>query len=168
MNLLIELYIPLIISNIVHMVIVKANYLSVLRKPINTKLFGANKTYRGLLVICILNALLQLGLNSFLYQTWAFADFGLGMVLGLAYILSELPNSFVKRRMGIPAGGKAHQGKLLFMIMDKSDSALGVSLTFVLIKNLAIFEFFKLFFIAFILHTFISVIFVRARLKESF
>lgn len=168
MNLLIELYLPLIISNIVHMVIVKKNYLPFFRKPLNTKLFGQNKTFRGLLVVGALNGVLQLLLNFLLYDAWALSHLYLGIILGLAYILSELPNSFIKRKMGVPPGGSREKGKILFMIMDKSDSALGVSLVFVIIKNLAFTNFFKLFFIAFVLHTAISILSVKVRLKESF
>jgi CDP-diacylglycerol--serine O-phosphatidyltransferase len=150
------------------MIIVKKEILGTLKVSINSKLFGANKTYRGLLVVTIFTAIFQYLVGYMVTGVLLSTNLFLGAILGLTYILCELPNSFIKRKAGIPSGGKSVKNKYLFMIMDKSDSALGVSLIFVLIKQLALIEFFKLFFIAFALHTLISVISVKIKLKESF
>ena len=50
--------IPLIISNILHMIVVKKKWLSILNYPINDGWFGKNKTYLGFFVLPLLNALL--------------------------------------------------------------------------------------------------------------
>lgn len=49
----------------------------------------------------------------------------LNTVLGLGYVLGELPNSFAKRRLGIAPGlqGRGPLG-LLFFIFDQLDSVL--------------------------------------------
>jgi hypothetical protein len=49
-----------------------------------------------------------------------------GALLGLAYVAAELPNSFAKRRLGIPAGGYARRlGGVLQYVVDLSDSVVG-------------------------------------------
>jgi hypothetical protein len=52
----------------------------------------------------------------------------LGLLAGLGFMLGELPNSFVKRQLGITAGQPA-PGRLtrpLFFVIDHIDSTCGV------------------------------------------
>ena len=49
----------------------------------------------------------------------------LGAMLGLGYCAGELPNSFVKRRLGIPAGGSAERLPWLQYAVDQADSVVG-------------------------------------------
>jgi hypothetical protein len=50
----------------------------------------------------------------------------MGGCLGLSYTLGELPNSFLKRRMGIEPGITLPGFKgLLFSLYDQTDSVLG-------------------------------------------
>ena len=53
-----------------------------------------------------------------------------GLALGLAYILFELPNSFVKRRMGVAPGKLPGEKKLWFALADQGDSAVGCVLVY--------------------------------------
>lgn len=55
---------------------------------------------------------------------------GLGLVCGLAFMLAELPNSFIKRQLGIAPGQAPAQPGLraVILIMDRLDSVLGVLL----------------------------------------
>jgi hypothetical protein len=46
----------------------------------------------------------------------------LGGALGLGYCIAELPNSFVKRRLGIPP---AHTSSRFQYLIDQSDSVIG-------------------------------------------
>ena len=49
----------------------------------------------------------------------------LGAVLGLGYCAGELPNSFVKRRLGIPPGGSGRRLRWLQYLIDQTDSVAG-------------------------------------------
>lgn len=52
-----------------------------------------------------------------------------GALQGLAYGIFELPNSFLKRRVGISPGGQ-HTGpwSVLFVVLDQIDSVVGCAL----------------------------------------
>ena len=49
----------------------------------------------------------------------------LGTVLGLGYCAGELPNSFAKRRLGIPPGSSARRLRWLQYTVDQTDSVVG-------------------------------------------
>lgn len=125
------------------MILVKKDYLSVLKIPISEKNFGANKTWRGLLLMPLLVLLGTLVsrlmdqekyLLGFTHDSWWL--FGLG--LGLSYVLFELPNSYLKRRMGIAPGKQATSYRPLFIFLDHFDSSLGVGLFYYFIMRIPI------------------------------
>jgi CDP-diglyceride synthetase len=146
----------IILAAIAHMVIVKARVMEALNTPLDggrmfrqKRVFGDNKTWRGVVVMIVASAMIG-ALQGFCFGHWAhqsevaLLDFaalarrvttcsgaigysiGYGLVaglLGLGYALGELPNSFVKRRLGIGPGQKA--GGLvgvLFVLIDQVDS----------------------------------------------
>lgn len=101
-------------------------------------LFGANKTLRGAIVMiaaCMFWTLIVDGLQRGLGldESLRFipheqlGSLALGLVLGLAYILGELPNSLLKRQLdidpGAPAKGRARR---VFWLLDQLDSALAI------------------------------------------
>ena len=53
---------------------------------------------------------------------------GLGILAGAGCMLGELPNSFIKRQVGIPPGAPADGplARRLFFAVDRLDSTLGV------------------------------------------
>lgn len=122
------------------MVVVKVNALSFLAIPLNEKLFGANKTWRGFAVMPLCGVLglvltqqlllLQsdfVVLNLPLTQTLL-----LGLFLGFAYVLFELPNSYLKRKFGIKPGqlAKDRSQRRLFFVLDHVDSLIGCVLVY--------------------------------------
>jgi len=102
--------------------------------PINTKLFGKNKTYRGLIfgilfaiIIAFIQYLLypQLKIISFLnYSNWI----EMGFLMGAGAIFGDLIESFVKRRLNYKPGQS-------FVPFDQLDFVIGalllISLVFV-------------------------------------
>jgi len=106
--------------------------------------FGDNKTWRGLLLMPV-----AVGL-SFLIVAYApivagfspqspwpipgFLLFFLGAWAGLAYMLAELPNSFLKRQLGIEAGERPNSRleQRLCLFADQADSVIGALLAIVL------------------------------------
>jgi hypothetical protein len=48
-----------------------------------------------------------------------------GSIMGLSYCLAELPNSFVKRRLGIPPGARSARAASVQYVVDQIDSVIG-------------------------------------------
>ena len=100
-----------------------------LRRPISARLFGANKTWRGALMMHGGT----LAATAALHRVPAYrrrlpgrvAEAGparVGGLLGLALWVGELPNSFVKRRLGIPPGEQRRSlGGIAISIVDQAD-----------------------------------------------
>lgn len=109
------------------------------------RIFGANKTLRGFVIMvpatgvsfAVLAGLLE-GAPSGLTGLWpgSSADYGLlGMWAGFGFMLGELPNSFVKRQLGIAPGHAANAvfTRPLFGVLDRIDSILGMLLALAIV-----------------------------------
>ncbi len=183
--------IPLIVSNVLHMVLVKKNGLSSLCIPLNSTLFGPNKTLRGFLFVPFVNGILYLVVNwpggwllsglspeYYLQQEINIGDINflnlllmqalIGAVYGLFYMLFELPNSWIKRRMGIASGESSTRFRWFFTLLDKTDSAIGVSLFFGFLNDFNIEMMLQFFLCASSLHFGISGLLVLSKIKKSF
>lgn len=141
------------LAAILHMFVVKLDLFSSLAVPIDrggslggVRIFGDNKTWRGVVFMVAASAALGL-VQGVLLGDWArraglgtlidFAALGQGSLaagyaiagaaFGAGYALGELPNSFAKRRVAIPPG-KTAGGALgaFFFVVDQVDSALVV------------------------------------------
>ena len=183
--------IPLIVSNVLHMVLVKKNGLTSLCIPLNSTLFGPNKTLRGFLFVPFVNGILYLVVNwpggwllsglspeYYLQQDINIGDINflnlllmqasIGAVYGLFYMLFELPNSWIKRRMGIASGESSTSFRWFFTLLDKTDSAIGVSLFFGFLNDFNIEMMLQFFLCASSLHFGISGLLVLSKIKKSF
>ena len=127
--------VPLLITSVLHMAVVKKDRLANLKIPIWQKGFGENKTWRGVFFVPATNGLFTFSICS-LFGLHAVSPFLLGFTLGLSYLAFELPNSFLKRSVGIEPGGHHPKHKYLFYMLDKTDSAFGVTLTYSLITGI--------------------------------
>jgi hypothetical protein len=166
MKTALALFIPMILSNFFHMVIIKKNYLKEFKIPINQKLFGPNKTWRGMLVMMNINGFFHFAYFALVHGESTGSRFIQGSLLGLAYILAELPNSWFKRKQGIPSG-QTGQPAWLYRVLDKADSASAVVLVWMIWENLP-FDFALLMFVmAFSLHMSLSYFVYRIGLKEA-
>lgn len=131
---------PVAVAGILHMVAVKSELLPQLKIPINQSVFGQNKTLRGLLLMPLFTALAsaclplidQLLTADLKLNIELFEAIQLGFWLGLSYIIFELPNSYIKRKIGIPPGESPKKHKLFFRVTDRLDSTLGCLLVFYL------------------------------------
>src|SRR3989338_6723563 len=81
-------------------------------EPIHSKLFGSNKTWRGLLAAVFLGTVV-FGIQKVLhlrgFQLFALIDYGdfslwLGVWMSLGAILGDLMKSYYKRKVNIPVG----------------------------------------------------------------
>lgn len=151
---IVKMYITLlsaIVAGLANSIFCKLNILSILKKPIDNgkilkdkkRIFGNNKTWKGLIGYIILNIIFSIifgfiwkyakleYLNYFYinHNNELLYNLLIGFLLGLFYALFELPNSFIKRRLGIEEG-KTTKGiyKVLFIFLDQADSVFGMAL----------------------------------------
>jgi hypothetical protein len=158
--------VPLIFTSSLHMVLVKKHYLESLNIPVWKNGFGENKTWRGFLVVPLINGLFSMMLAPALYsQSWD--HFLVGYALGLCYLIAELPNSYLKRKAGIVPGGHAHSNKIFFFALDKTDSALGVTLGYYFLSDISISMAIALFLVNSITHALVALLLVRLKIKSS-
>lgn len=135
---------PVLAAGLVHVAVLKIDVMPALAVPLDggrtwrgRPLLGANKTVRGLLLMPAATALavrLQFAAERASPRLAALSvrdpdrsgPWTAGIVLGLAYLAAELPNSFLKRRLGIPAGGQARRlGGAVQYLVDQADSVVG-------------------------------------------
>lgn len=159
--------VPLLFTSVLHMVVVKKDWLQTLKIPIWQSGFGENKTWRGVVFVPTTNAIFVLAV-SYLVPFNVPYPFFLGYVLGLIYLLFELPNSFLKRKLGIRAGSHHETNKYLFYFLDKTDSAFGVTVIYALITRLPLGMATALFVINSVTHIVVALILVRLKIKSSF
>ncbi|RMG18911.1 MAG: CDP-archaeol synthase [Planctomycetota bacterium] len=132
------LSVPVLFAAALQILVIKQDWLRRLKRPIDggrclggVRVFGDNKTWRGLLVYvggAAVGALGQ-GLLRFPRLEIPGVDYArplelalLGALLGLGFAVGELPNSFCKRRRGIAPGAR---GSPFWVVMDQVDSLFG-------------------------------------------
>jgi CDP-archaeol synthase len=143
------LLLPLLGGALVHGLCMKYDWLAFLKRPIDggrkwrgEPLFGHSKTWRGPVLVAAGSAAVfalqqQLLHGLALFQRVELVDYAglpgawFAAVAGAAAELSELPNSFTKRRLRISPGGTT-RGALgaLFFGWDQVDLLLGFWLVF--------------------------------------
>jgi len=137
---------PVLLAGVVHSIVIGRDLLPWLRKRLDfgvrfhgEPLLGANKTIRGPLVMAAASAVSAWALafawrpdqypRGFAFLAKPGPAFRFGLLAGVGYSLAELPNSFVKRRMHIPPGGRPRGiGKVLSYLVDQIDSVAGIVL----------------------------------------
>ena len=115
---------PVVVGGVLHMLVVTENWLPALTMPSHRNWFGANKTVRGFVMMPLLSALGGACVSFNAEGLW------LGALAGFAYVLAELPNSFLKRRLGVAPGQLPQHCRRLFLLLDQLDSAVGVALLY--------------------------------------
>ena len=120
---------PLFVGFAVHGLCIRIGLLRGLAVPINTSLFGANKTYRGLAAVTLGTSAGFVAIRPLELVTPVASSFRLalvGLAVGVAAMLAELPNSFMKRRMGIAPGVQSSGlSGIAFHLLDQVDVVVG-------------------------------------------
>ncbi len=158
--------IPMMTANILHMVVVKKQLFKFLAVPFAKKLFGKNKTYRGLFALPLIAAVTA-GITSVFIPMNISDCFIIGLGLGFVYIVAELPNSFIKRRIGIAEGESSPKYKKLQLLIDKTDSLSGICLFYYLIGMADFQEILIIFIFSLGIHLSLSFLLYKIRMKES-
>jgi len=141
------LLLPIVIGGVLHMVVLTHGWAAVLKVPVYPRWFGANKTWHGFIImplVTIPGVFVAQGVEQMLSPTqmigvtlMPYSPIVLGGILGMGYILFELPNSFVKRRLGIAPGETPAQYRLFFILLDQVDSAFGFVLAYYWVTDMS-------------------------------
>ncbi len=181
---------PTILAGIFNMIWVKLPVLNALKKPVDgghtlgdgRRIFGDNKTWKGIAGYLILNALFAVlwgllcsqtdlnRLNLFYISHGNTVPYNLliGVLLGLGYSLFELPNSFLKRRLDIEPG-KTVKGfwKVFFILLDQADSIFGVALVVWLFYDIGILLYLGFVALGAITHLLLNMLLYFAHLRKN-
>ena len=169
---------PVIFGGIFNMLFVKIKKLSFLRIPIDCKMslggkriFGDSKTLLGFVGMMLGTSIFSImwgfilkisGLENcnliykYHYNTLIFNMFT-GMLFGFAYMIFELPNSFIKRRFDIDA---SHRGRFPVFIYDQTDSMLGVISVLAVLGRLTLPEYILGIFLGAITHIVVNLVLI--------
>jgi hypothetical protein len=132
------LALPVVVAALVHLAILRLRWLEQLRVPLDggatfrgQRVFGDNKTWRGVVVMLAVSTATMLLQGVFRIRALEYFDYGTtnlaltGMLLGAGFVLGELPNSFLKRQLRVAPG--AHGG-VWHSVLDQLDSVIGALL----------------------------------------
>ena len=128
---LLWLALGLFLAGVIEAFLWKTKVFQWLNTPIQGQWFGANKKWRGLISLPLAAIasfyllhfieIVPVSQNAILFSNFNLLEFG--FLVGFIFNLSELPNSFIKRRLNIPSGD---ENSKLFYFIDHADSTYGV------------------------------------------
>ncbi len=134
-------FVPVLGAPILHAPVLTFDLLKGLKRPLDgggtiggRRVFGDNKTWRGAILmitgVVAAAALLSLWPWYWHHLPGDVQDAGpwlYGLLLGLGVVVGELPNSFLKRRIGIEPGTQRRSlGGALLSLYDQADFVLAV------------------------------------------
>ncbi len=181
---------PAILGAVLNMVWVRTPVLTCWARPIDKgrtlrdgrRLLGDNKTWKGLVGVTVLSGLSGLAWGAVLRGSslepynllfvehpstpgWAALT---GTLLGLAYGLFELPNSWLKRRVGIRPG-RTRQGRWawVFVLLDQVDSVLGCAVVLALLAPVSAGTFLGVVLVGAVTHFLLNLVLYQLRLRSS-
>jgi CDP-diglyceride synthetase len=181
---------PVVLGGVLNMVWVKLPLMKALKIPIDAgktmkdghRLFGDNKTWKGFIGMILFTSLsagflltvfgsaydnLTIGIVPY-GADFLGASYVYGAILGLFYVLFELPNSYIKRRINIQPGtnGSGIAGKL-FTVVDQADSVIGCAVALLLFSRINLIDFWALIIIGTVAHYVINILLYFGRLKSQ-
>jgi CDP-2,3-bis-(O-geranylgeranyl)-sn-glycerol synthase len=130
------LFLPVLGAPALHAPVLRFDLLRGLKRPIDgglswrgRRILGDNKTWRGALVMTAGPLLATLALHRFPWYRRRLPPGAnpvvLGLLLGVGTVAGELPNSFLKRRLGVAPGA---QRNVALTVLDQADFVLTTAL----------------------------------------
>jgi len=134
-------FLPVLGAALLHAPVLALDLFPALKRPLDggrtwrgARLFGDNKTWRGALFMTTGVWLATIALWQ--WPWWRgqlpgeVRDAGpvlVGLLIGLGTVVGELPNSFLKRRMGVAAGTQRRSAAgLALTVLDQGDFVFGI------------------------------------------
>ncbi len=167
---------PVILGGIGNMLFVKTVFYKKHRKPIDggKNIFGNNKTWIGAFSMIIQVTIFQILVSytpltkyNFIYERNENClpfNLMIGLLLGTAYILFELPNSFIKRRLKIAPGETKNWGSYLG---DQIDSIIGVTVILCFYTDMTILKFFGYLVLGALTHSVINLVLYTVKIRKN-
>ncbi|MEK7621536.1 MAG: CDP-archaeol synthase [Patescibacteria group bacterium] len=175
-----SLVLPIFIAGVCFIFILSRDYLSFLNSPIDfgtkirkKRLFGDNKTWRGVIIYIVFGVLTSYILNIFVQsgaRDWAHPVFineplFVGVAFALSYVLGELINSFFKRQAGI-APGMLTTSKIQ-LIVDNVDGMALTAIVLVFVLGVWVWNVLLALAIGFVLHCMTEIFMRKIGLKRK-
>lgn len=182
---------PVILAGISNMVVVKRKWFKKRAKPMDggkelkdgKRIFGNNKTWLGFLtmigcsivthvvwgLICRLFTDMQNMNQLYLcYENTLLYNIIVGAIMGAAYMIFELPNSFIKRRLDIPDGKteRGLKGKLFFVI-DQLDSMFGVILVLAVASKISFLQYINYVLLGGLTHICVNLVLYKLKIRRN-
>jgi len=195
MDKLAEMYItllPVILAGIMNMVWCKLNICGFLKKPVDfgknfsdgRRIFGDNKTFKGFIgmilfgiIFSVLWGMLSaksepLTVNNYFYRNYnnsLLYNVLTGTLMGFAYALFELPNSFMKRRLNITPGKNDISGmkRIFFVFLDQADSIFGCVLVVCIFFPLPVWYYFVYVLVGAVTHIILNILLYFCHLRKN-
>ncbi len=182
---------PPILAGMLNMLWCKLPILNALKKPIDggkilkdgKRLFGNSKTWKGFLGYGLTNILTfvlwglacgsspYLGSHNYFYMendNTLWFNISVGFLLGMAYALFELPNSFLKRRLGIGQSMDIKTAKKIFFIfLDQVDSVFGLALVVWIFHDIGIVTYIQFIILGAVTHILANFLLYGMRLRKT-
>lgn len=191
--MIINMYVTLmsvIFAGVLNMVFCKTKVYKALRSPIDggkklkdgNYIFGENKTWIGFFSMIVFGILSQViwGLvcksDALIGRNYVYSNISntvinnilIGALFGFMYVICELPNSFVKRRINIKPGktDSGLKGKIFF-IVDQIDSLIGISLALSFLYPMPVYQFFLYILLGGITHITVNLILYYTKIRKN-
>lgn len=155
---------PTVIAALLNYVVLYFDLFQGLKRPISARLFGANKTWRGLLSLTALGVLggaiawsiESTFMSSSHYHAGNF--WWVGGLQGLAWALGELPNSWLKRRANVAPGEAQVPGLKgrVFVLLNQFDSPIACCLVAYLAFDMTLLQLVFVIFLGAFLHFYVN------------
>lgn len=179
-----------IIAGILNMIWCKLNLFNIPNIPMDMnsnfidgkRIFGNNKTWKGFFGYIVLNIICSIiigiicnifNLNDYNYfymstENTIVTNIVIGLLLGLAYSLFELPNSFLKRRLDIEPG-KTTNGlkKYFFIFLDQADSIFGIVLVVCMFYEMSLITYLLYVLLGAVTHIIFNMLLYFAKLRKN-
>lgn len=179
---------PVILAGILNMLFVKTGLYSRIKRPIDggktlrdgKRVFGENKTWAGffgMIIACALSQLLwgfvclKMPVMCSIYSRFdntPLFNLSAGAAMGFAYVLFELPNSFIKRRLDIPSGKTVRGIKgCVFFFIDQVDSLFGVAAVFAALFHMTPAQYFSYILLGAATHIGVNSLLYAAKIRRN-
>lgn len=181
---------PLIFAGIFNMIFTKTNLYKKNKFPIDfgrnfvdgKRLFGDNKTYIGfvsMIMFCLIFQVIwgiiccKFEFENFnelylIYSNTIHFNILVGLLFGFTYMICELPNSFIKRRINI-VPGKTDKGLkgVIFFVIDQIDSLIGVFFVLMLLNGMSFSRYLLYLLVGAVTHILINLLLYGLRIRRN-
>ncbi|ETP72970.1 CDP-diglyceride synthetase [Lachnospiraceae bacterium JC7] len=189
MKMILGMYItlmPVILAGILNMIFVKTPLYKRCKYPIDggrclrdgKRIFGDNKTWIGFFsmivisivtsviwgAICNVTGLEEMNELYLFYRNDFWYNVSVGAYFGFSYMLFELPNSFVKRRIDIEPGKTSNT---LFFVIDQIDSLFGVMLILFITSRIPVWKYFLYIFVGGFTHISVNLVLYKLKVRRN-